>query len=105
MPPGEAIIEGDRFAAGQQPLIAIDPAHVRGKQQVKRQQTSGGCVVRKGLSRSLEGVDLRAGGGAMLREMTNDYNRGRSPAEEPLGAGARRGDVGVDLRAGGGALC
>jgi hypothetical protein len=61
VPPGIAIIEGDRpygvLVASEQPVFAINPSHVRGKRQAKPQESSGRRVFGIGLDRPLECAD------------------------------------------------
>ena len=63
VPPGIAIIERDRLkgvlASRKQSLIAINPAHVRGKHQTKSQQALSRRVVRIGLRGAFERFERR----------------------------------------------
>src|SRR6267143_1298154 len=59
--PGIAIVEGDRansvLATNEQPVIAVDPPHMRSKREAKRQQASSRRVVRMYLNGTFESVD------------------------------------------------
>src|SRR6266849_3454489 len=59
--PGIAIIDGDRansvLATNEQPVIAVDPAHMGSKREAKRQQASSRRVVGMRLNGPFESVD------------------------------------------------